>query len=258
MGAKLRILNDRKPILLYDIRSVFLVIKILQVGNMVPELRTVPNLYEYWMLIPYMLMLVNLAYMRMAYGRRLERLFSGMIRLQILRQIMREELVFSHRVSVLLFLNFAMVLGMILFGAIKYYHWEFLALAGWELYLALVGIIAGIYLFKLIFNTFLRKILRDKGLIKEYLFNVFLINKAIGVVLMPFAIAISFINLTHLHFLFIAIGVLYLLFIFFRVFQGIAMSLSYAVSRIYIILYLCTLEILPLMIVWKVFQNHLM
>lgn len=251
-------MNDRKPILLYDIRSVFLFIQILQVGDIVPELRQVPSLYEYWMLIAYFLMLTNLAYMRVSYSRRLERLFSSLIRMQILKQIMREELVFSHRVSVLLFINFAMVSGMILFGAFKYYDWHIFNFTGWELYLALVAAVAGIYLVKLIFNALLRKIINDRGLIKEYLFKVFLVNKTLGVVLLPFAIAIGFINYSYLDFIFITTGVLYACFILFRIFKGLSMSLSYAVPRIYIILYLCTLEILPLLIVWKVFQNHIM
>ena len=195
--------------------------------------------------------------MRVAYTRRLFRLFSSLIRIQILRQVMREELVFSHRVSVLLFVNFALVIGMILFGAAKFYGWSVWGLEGWELYIVLVAIVAGTYLLKLILGSLLRKILNDPGLIKEYLFEVFLVNKAIGVVFLPFAIAISFINVGNLNLLFIIVGILFVLFMLFRLFQGLAMSLSYPVSRVYIILYLCTLEILPFMVVWRIFQIHI-
>lgn len=234
-----------------------IILQIQSVENLLPELRQVPNLYEYWMLIAFFVMLSIIAYMRVAYTRRLYRLFSSLIRIQILRQVMREELVFSHRVSVLLFINFALVIGMILFGATKFYGWTVWSLAGWELYIALSAIVAGSYLLKLILSALLRKILRDPGLIKEYLFEVFLVNKAIGVVFLPFAIAISFINVGNLHVLFIIVGILFVLFVLFRLFQGLAMSLSYPVSRVYIILYLCTLEILPFMIVWKIFQMHI-
>jgi len=250
-------LIHRKPILLYDIRTVQIILQIPAVENLVPELRQVPNLYEYWMLIAFFVMLSIIAYMRVAYTRRLYRLFSSLLRIQILRQVMREELVFSHRVSVLLFVNFALVIGMILFGASKFYGWSVWDLAGWELYVVLSTTVAGGYLLKLIFGSLLRKILGDPGLIKEYLFEVFLVNKAIGVVLLPFAIAISFVNVGNLNLLFIIVGILFVLFTLFRLFQGLVMSLSYPISRVYIILYLCTLEILPFMIVWKIFQTHI-
>lgn len=234
-----------------------ILLQIPSVENLVPELRQVPNLYEYWMLIAFFAMLTIIAYARVAYTRRLFRLFSSLLRIQILRQVMREELVFSHRVSVLLFVNFALVIGMILFGAAKFYGWRIWGLEGWELYIVMVALVAATYLLKLILGSLLRKILHDPGLIKEYLFEVFLVNKAIGVVFLPFAIAISFINVGSINLLFIIVGILFVLFMLFRIFQGLAMSLNYPVSRVYIILYLCTLEILPFMVVWKFFQMHI-
>ena len=224
---------------------------------MIPELRHTPNLYEYWMLAAFFVILVVLAYVRVAYTRRLYRLFSSLVRIQILRQVMREELVFSHRVSVLLFLNFALVMGLILFGAAKFYGWNFTQAEGWELYLVFVLLVAGAYLLKLIFNFILRKVLHDPGIVKEYLFEVFLVNKALGVIFLPFAIAICFINVGALNLVFTVIGILFLLFIAFRLFQGLMMSFSYPVSRVYIILYLCTLEILPFLVVWKLFSTQI-
>ncbi|NEN23521.1 DUF4271 domain-containing protein [Cryomorpha ignava] len=232
-------------------------LQINNTGQLIPELRHTPNLYEYWMLAAFFVILVVLAYVRAAYTRRLFRLFSSLVRIQILRQVMREELVFSHRVSVLLFINFALVIGLILFGASKFYGWNFTQAEGWELYLIYVALVAGVYLLKLVLNFILRKVLHDPGIVKEYLFEVFLVNKALGVIFLPLAIAICFINVGSLNILFNVIGVLFLLFILFRLFQGLLMSFSYTVSRVYIILYLCTLEILPFMVVWKLFNTEI-
>lgn len=164
---------------------------------------------------------------------------------------MREELVFSHRVSVLLFLNFTLVGGLIIFCATKFYGWEVGGFEGWQRYLLIVGIVAGAYLFKLLVGAFMRRIFNDPGLIKEYLFELFLVNKAIGVLFLPFAVAVCFINVGRLNLLFSVAGITFVLFVIFRLIQGLRMSLSYPVSRVYIILYLCTLEILPFLVVWK-------
>lgn len=256
-AAKLQIMNYRKLIHLYDIRTMHILLQIGNGGSLIPELRHTPNLFESWMLIAFLAILVILAYVRVAYTRRLYRLFSSLVRIQILRQVMREELVFSHRVSVFLYINFSLVMGLILFGADKFYGWNFTNADGWELYLIYVALIGGGYLIKLIFNFILRKILHDPGLVKEYLFEVFLVNKALGVIFLPFAIAICFVNIGSLHMIFPIIGILVVLFILFRLYQGLAMSLSYSVSRVYIILYLCTLEILPLLVIWKLFGTKI-
>jgi len=233
---------------------------LLQINNikeLTPVLRDTPNLYEYWMLAVFLIVLAILAYVRVAYTRRLFRLFSSLVRIQILRQVMREELVFSHRVSVLLFINFALVSSLILFCAAKYYGWIIGYLNGWQLYLAIVSGVLGIYLLKLVGNSILRKVLRDPGLIKEYLFEVFLVNKALSVILLPFAIAVTFSNIGKLNVLFNIAGIIFLVFIVYRLIQGLIISLSYPISRVYIILYLCTLEILPFLIVWNLFQTRI-
>lgn len=240
-----------------DLRTVQSILQIDSIQEMMPVLRHSPNLYEPWMLIPFLLMLTLIGYMRKSYARRLHRLFSSLLRLQILRQVMREELVFSHRISVLLFLNFAMATSMILYGAVKYYGWNIFDLSGWELYLTILGVIISAYLLKLVIGFFLRKLYRDPGLIREYLFEVILIDKALGIILLPFAVAISFMNIGSLNILFGIVVFIVSLFLLFRVVQGLIMSISYPVSRVYIILYLCTLEILPFLVVYKIFINQI-
>ncbi len=240
-----------------DLRPVQSILQIDSLKEMIPVLRNPPNLYEPWMLIAFLLMFISIGYMRKSYARRLHRLFSSLVRLQILRQVMREELVFSHRISVLLFLNFAMVSSMVLYGGAKYYDWNLFNLSGWELYLALLGIVISGYLLKLIVGYILRKLYHDPGLIREYLFEVILIDKALGVILLPFAVAISFMNIRSLNILFSIVVFITCLFLLFRIVQGLIMSISYPVSRVYIILYLCTLEILPFLVVFKIFTNQI-
>ena len=94
----------------------------------------------------------------------------------------------------------------------------------------------------------MRWLYADSGLIREYLFESFLINKAVGVLFLPMAIAVVFINIGKLSALFPLAAILILMLLVFRIVQGIRMSTSYSVSWVYIILYLCTLEILPVLL----------
>lgn len=166
---------------------------------------------------------------------------------------MREELVFSHRVSVFLFLNFALVSGLLLYTASKFYGWNIFGYTGFQSFIICFCAVAIAYLLKLFISFILRNLYGDPGLIREYLFEVILINKVLSILLIPFAIAIVFVNLSYLTVLFITVGIIVGFFLIFRVFQGILMSLSYSVSSVYIILYICTLEILPFLVVFKIF-----
>ncbi len=218
-----------------------------------PVLRSAPNLYEDWMIGVVLLIFGILAYMRVAYSKRLSRLFNSLVRIQILRQVMREELVFSHRASVLLLINFVLVVSLIVYCALQYFDWHDTNLEGIQLFLAIAGVVSLIYLGKLLLAIFMRWLYKDKGLIREYLFEAFLINKAVGVVFIPIAIGLVFVNTGKLELLFSISGILILLLLAFRVFQGLRMSTSYSVSWVYIILYLCTLEILPFVLLIGVF-----
>lgn len=218
---------------------------------MEPILRETPNLFEFWMLPVLLIILGIIAYVRVAYFKRLNRLFSSLWRIQILRQVMREELVFSHRASALLHFNFVLIAALVIYCWFKLENWEPANLGGLWLYLAIALSLLVIYIVKLLFNGFLRRLFRDPGVIREYLFEVFLINKAAGIILLPLAIALIFSNVGNAPTILFISGALLLVFLLFRFIQGIRLTLNYRLSGIYIILYLCTLEILPFLVLSK-------
>ena len=219
--------------------------------NMEPILRESPNLYEYWMLVVFGFVFLILAYMRVAYSRRLTRLFSGLARLQILRQVMREELVFSHRASVLLFLNFTLVISIIIYAALVYYGNRVEIYPGWQVFGVIAITILLLYLGKLALGGIMRRLFNDPGVIREYLFEVFLVNKAAGFVLLPLAVGAIFLNTSRLPALFVTTVIIVACIFIFRLVQGLRISFSYPLPRIYIILYLCTLEILPFVLFFE-------
>jgi hypothetical protein len=223
----------------------------LQVQTLEPIPRESPNLYEPWMLPVLLLILAVVAYVRVAYGRRLSRLFNSLWRIQILRQVMREELVFSHRASILLHFNFVLVAALAVYAWMKITDRSIFNLQGFALYASLSGIVAAVYIVKLIITAVLRAVFKDPGLIREYLFEVFLINKAAGILLLPLALALIILNISKAQTLILVIAISALLFIVFRFIQGLRLSLDYKVSGVYIILYLCTLEILPFLVLAK-------
>ncbi len=223
--------------------------------DMTPILRPAPNLFEEWMIGVVVFIVVVLAYTRMVYAKRLSRLFNSMVRIQILRQVMREELVFSHRASVLLLINFVLIMALIVYLGGVYFEWSFIGEGGLSKFMLIAAIIAGLYIGKLILSRIMRWLLGDNGIIREYLFELFLINKAAGVVLLPLAICLVFVNIGKLTWVIGLVAFIVAGFFLFRIIQGLRLSTSYRVSWVYIILYLCTLEILPFLFLFGALET---
>jgi hypothetical protein len=192
-----------------------------------------------------------LAYIRVAYTKRLPRLFSGVVRLQIMRQIMREELVFSHRASVLLFVNYVLAAALLVYAFAKYAGRLPEACDGQATLWAIAGVLLGAWLIKLATNFALAWLFQDRGLMREYMYEVFLIHKTFGLLLLPLTAAALFMHSAYVETVFMSAGALTAALFIFRLVQGAIMCTQYTISGVYIILYLCTLEILPLLVLRK-------
>ncbi|RXQ95037.1 DUF4271 domain-containing protein [Ancylomarina salipaludis] len=108
-----------------------------------------------------------------------------------------------------------------------------------------------LYVGKSIVIRSLGYIFKGKNECKEYLFTVFLYNKNLGLFLFPVIIALPFVQSNAVQWL-VNIG-FFMIFFFFvlRIARGLKILLRKHVSIFYMILYLCALEILPLLMIYK-------
>jgi hypothetical protein len=203
----------------------------------------------------FLISLGALAYIRMVYSKRFGLLFKTAARLQILRQVMREELLFSHRASLVLFAHFVVMASLIVYAAFNFYGVVDEESIGISLYLIVFFGLLLLYLLKFLFMGVLRWVYQDKGLLREYRFEVFSVSKILGIIYLPLALISVSVNVGKLEWVFPLAALLFGFSFVFRAVQGLAMSFSYNVSRIYIILYLCTLEILPFVLFLSLFNK---
>ncbi len=182
--------------------------------------------------------------------RRLVLLVQGFARASSVAQTYREESALTSRVSVFLLLNF------LLMGAL--FTWQTLGVLfrsypdpSAVMWIAL-GILA-IYVIKIISIRILGFIFEMREAAQEYIYNIVLFNKTIGLVLFPVTLCLAYARQLPPMWL-VGIGLciwgLVLLYRFVRL-SWIGLSVR-GVSFLYIILYLCTLEILPFIVIIKV------
>lgn len=165
-------------------------------------------------------------------------------------EVVREERVFFHRVNFSLFIIYLTTVSLLIY---------FIASSSYAnsttayLFPIILFFVITSYLIKFTSNVVLGYIFSHEQMIPSYSYNVLLYNYLLGIVLIPSMALIYFSDFSSqmvLRYVIIPLIIIVLIIRFVRFF---VIGISNNVSFLYIILYICTLEILPLVVLWKFF-----
>lgn len=198
-----------------------------------------------------------IALVRQYNNRRLAALINAFKAARFAVQLQREEYSINNRAAIILLFVFVITLATLLTGIIDYYFPYFFTQ---NYLLRITEISAGIlivYMVKLLSINLLGFIFDNKQAAKEYTFNILLFSQIAGVFLIPVVLVMLFSKQIGIQVPIYA-AVLFLLFtIIFRIWRTvIALRGRQSISGLYIFLYLCTLEILPVVFVVKYFEYN--
>ena len=153
----------------------------------------------------------------------------------------------------LLFFYF-LTTGLFVFMSMNYYGLYISYTHGFISFLLFSLILAVIYFLKIASIKLLGFIFFQRKVVDEYIHNLKLFNITTGIILLPIVVCIPFLN-TYLigeeNLIFSGFG-LYSIILLFKLFRGFLISYRQGVSIFYILLYLCTLEILPLALLLRI------
>lgn len=203
-----------------------------------------------WIHIILFLSFTILVFLRVFDFRRLVALFQGFVRASSVAVMYREESALSSRVSVFLIVNFLLMTSLFIWQASGVIFTDYPP-ASSILWIALS--LVGVYIVKVIAIRILGFIFEMREAAQEYIYNIVLFNKALGLILFPVTVCLAYarqLNPEWLVFAGLVVWGIILIYRFIRV-SWIGLS-ERGVSVVYIILYLCTLEILPFVVIIKV------
>ena len=90
--------------------------------------------------------------------------------------------------------------------------------------------------------------------VSDYVVTLFLFCNTLGLFMMPIVICLAFARKVNPRLFIVAGGIILATFLCARLVRGLIIGInSVRVSRFYLFLYLCTLEILPLVVLLKLF-----
>lgn len=186
-----------------------------------------------------------------AYGlNRFRQIYKSTFSYYSANEVVREEKVFFHQVNFSLFLVYLLTISLLLYFVTTAINpnnnYPFL-------YPSIVGLVTLAYLIKFLFNSILAYLFDCVQYIPFYTYNVLLYNYLLGVILIPNLALIYFSDISNTVMLNRVVLPLICIVLLIRFIRFFAIGNSNNFSYLYIILYICTLEILPLVVLGKFF-----
>ncbi len=188
------------------------------------------------------------------YSKSIRELFYAVINVRKLREILREEIVLTSRASQIMMVLAQLSVAMFGYLFVTYYDISLFGinLSGFLLYVLILTFNIFFYFVKISVTYLLKFFFKGDYSLTEYEFNYKLLFKVAGLGLFPISLLIAYSPLlfeSPLFYLGIGLIVASALWIWAR---GWLNAMSNRISIVYIILYLCTLEILPVAVLLKV------
>ena len=195
--------------------------------------------------------LLLLAFFRFFFTRYFTNLFRVFFNNSLRQNQLTDQLLQSKLPSLLFNLFFIISGGLFTYFVLKYYHW-INEQNRWAIMGSCISILGVIYFLKFCILKFTGWVTGYKEETNTYIFIFFLINKIIGIFLVPFIILMAFANTAIVNVAVIIALVItgfLLLLRFFRSYGLLQNQLK--VSRFHFFLYILGIEILPLLLIYK-------
>ena len=218
-----------------------------------PNAQPLTNEIGDWFTISLIVLVALFTWFRFFYYRIFRQLYTAFYNLTTTNQIVRDESVLLQRASLILSIISYMLMGLFLYQLSIFLDWDMGVLQGGLLRFVFLSLsVAVAYSVKMILLRFLSSVFDLEKPVALYIFNVFLMIMMVGLLLLPINILLAYGPLQYRYWiLLVAIGIIALLFMY-RLVRAIGIWTGIpGFSLFYLFLYLCSFEIAPLLIIWK-------
>lgn len=196
----------------------------------------------WWVATVLLVVLVIIAITNVSSPRKWRLLGQALFQLRLGKQTLREEIDLQDRALLGLLFCSVLIMGMFAWQVFVYFN-----IPGSPAYLTWVFLIAAVVFVQSLALRTAAMILRVDNGLGEHLYSGLMVFILAGLVLLPLAVLIAY-RPEWRHELLIAGGVVTCLLLLFRWLRGVWIGIGEGVPFRYIIIYLCTTEIMPLLL----------
>ena len=206
-----------------------------------------------WQIIILLMSIILLGISKAFSRNRFNLAIKSLLNYGVAQEVTREEKVFFHRSNVLLTMIHLLTASLLLYHIKEIINLSNLISDGFFGFLLILFAVTIIYIVKYIFSQVLFFVLNDVSIISEYIFNVSLFNNLLGVIFIPTLCLSYFSSFSFSVILLYLVIPLSLITFVLRLIRLFVIGKTKGISYFYIFLYICTLEILPLVVLFRIF-----
>ena len=197
-----------------------------------------------------LILLLLYAFVINLYPQYFPKLFSQFSQSSLRMMQNREQLLQNSLAS--LIMNICFILSFALMATLLIFNKHLLPLSFWQGYVYICLFFTFLYLGKYLCLAIAGYIFNTRDLANTYIFVVFMVNKVLGILLIPFILILAFAKPVYHPIAIIGAGALSVLLILYRyLFSLTSVRNKLHISSFHFFLYLCAFEILPLLLLYK-------
>ncbi len=197
-----------------------------------------------------------LAFIKLAFPKYFKNLFLLFFQTSLRQKQTREQLLQDGLASLLINLLFIISTGMFIALITKYQMWSNLPF--WNLYAYLIALLTLIYTGKFAVVFFAGWVFNNKDAANGYAFLVLMVNRIMGILLIPFTMFLAFAQNEFTNIVVTLAGILVVLLLLYRYFVSFAtLRNDLKLNAFHFFLYLYAVEILPILLLYKLLINYI-
>lgn len=195
------------------------------------------------------------AFIRTAFSKYFRNLFLLFFQTSLRQKQTRDQLLQDNLASLLMNFLFVISVGLYITLLIRYKNWTDIPF--WWLAAGSASVLLAVYLVKYLFLVFTGWVFNSKEAAGSYVFVVFLVNKVLGVLLIPFLLVLAFANPGIVQVaVTVSLGIILLLLGYRYWVSFVAIRNKLKVNALHFLLYLCAVELLPLALIYKILMDY--
>ena len=204
-----------------------------------------------WYFIYLFILLGIYAWINIYYGNVITQIFQSSTNFRAANRMFKNTGQLQNQLDLILYLYYFLSMGFLLYfleQKVQIFPYD---LRGGLLLLFNIAILAGIFFGRVVIHTVAGLLFRSKKIVREYLYNMFVFSKLMGLAVLPLTFLLVYTR-GVLHQALFWISILLILgILILRLIRGLQFSYKKEVLIFYMFLYLCALEIAPLVLLYR-------
>lgn len=223
-------------------------------NSILPVGRSIINID--WITIHLVISLCLIAYVQIYYSKRFKQVIKAFFGNRYMHMLTKDGNIYRERISIPLVIVYLISFSLLIYLFINQYIYQpIFDLKGLKLFSVIILAVIIAWFLKNLLINFVGNLFKNYLILTDYIHTNFVFNMVIGVLLMPIVIIAVFLPSVEMVY---AGVIIWLAVYFYRIIRQVFTGLSYTkFSLFYRILYLCTFEIIPLVVLTKLVMSLL-